>query len=300
MTTDIASDKTAQEYVEIYHILVRGMEMIGIFMNSAEDARKSSAGKQLERAYVLLRRDYLKIRGKHPELGDIKNSVLSVIPRLGGAYTAEYILSWAEGSMEPDENGEFPEHRYGGKHSFEDELAYISEKAYLLGVEDIEKEPKNMASKQSYDLAYEAIKGMKARNINEYTLNWDEITGEVLVNGTYKLKNTYNNSGSNTAALMKKINEIRNANKGNGDIEFDFEPNGRRTTAQILTDLGITPILRKVFFPKGTRGNHIRFRSPVKRRLLEIEGLDLEKLYKEVDLKIIESQIRKEEGKIRN
>ena len=239
--------QTSQDYAELYHLLVRGMEIIGAFMNSTKEARKSFAGKQLERSYVLIRRDFLELRSSHPELGDMKHSVFSIISGLGGAYTAEFITEWAEGSMEPDEFGNLPQYPYGGNHMYEDELASIAEKAYLAGIEDIDAEAKRIKHQSTYNLAYEAIKAIKAMSINEYTLTWDEDSGEILVNGVWRLKTTYTESGSQTVELMKQIKAELDNTKST-EVEFDFEPNGTRTAAQTIIDLGITPTLKKIFF----------------------------------------------------
>lgn len=292
---DKAESQKAQGYAELYHLLVRGMETLNAFTHSTKESRSSAVGQQLERAYILLRRDFLELHDKLG-LGEPNDCVFSIIQRLGGAYTAEYIEEWLEGyADEPRTSSSYP---YGGKHKYEDELANIAERAYLAGVENINNQPCKMHYKTSYDLAYEAIKGVKAKSLSEYTLTWGEENDEVLVNGVYKLTSVYANSGSNTSRLLEEIKVAQDGKENKTEVEFDFRPSGTRTTAQTLTDLGITPMLRKIFFPKGTRGNHIRFRSPVKKKTLEIEGVDLDKLYKEVDLPIIESQIKKDQEAI--
>jgi len=282
-------NQKAQDYLEAYHLLIRGMDLIGAFMHATNKARKSTAGKQLERAYVLLRRDFLSMYDKHPELGDKKTSVLNVIPRLGGAYTPEYITEWAEGCMEPDEYGNLPPYRYGGNHSYEDELATISEKAYLVGIEDIEKKPKNMQYQESYSLAQDAIRDIKAADIDEYTLTWDEDNGRVLLNGVCVLSHTYLESGSSTTAFMQEIKKQQDEGKNN--FSFTFSPSGSRSTAQTISDLGINPLLRDIFFLKDTKGNYVHFRSPVKREKLLLEGVDTNKLCEQVDLRIVESKL---------
>lgn len=283
--------REAQEYLEAYHLLTRAMDAIGVFMDSSKSTRKSSAGKTLERAYIMLREDFFRICDKHPELNGRQNSFFKGIPILGGSHRDDMIMEWAEGAgVDYDINPQgFPDFRYTGEDGYDDELAVISEKAYLSGVEKIEEVPEDVKFSDSYYEAYEAMKQVEMAEINDYALTCSE-DGEILINDFYRISGIYLESGSNTSNLMKKIKEEQDA--GKTKFEFEFTAYGERTTAQTINDLGITPLIRKIFF-NGTRGDHICFRSPVSRKTLLAEGIDPNKLRDEVDLKIVESRLDK-------
>lgn len=292
----------AQDYAEAHNLLVKGMKILGAFMNSSAARRNPIVKSRIERAYILLKNDFLNICDKYPDFDNWKENIFRSIPRLGGAYTVEYIQDWAEGQLIiPEEFGGYDPRKYGGSHAYEDELAMIAEKIFILNpdIKDIDKVPVGYDYHKSHDEANDVLKDIEAaeelekHKISEYTFDWNEKNGKILINGVYEIMRTNLNSGSNTQAIMEQLAKARKADAGKQSVEFEVElkksKSKKETLSHIISaELKMKGPLKPIFF-KGTEDNTLRFRSPVAKEVVEnerIEGIA------DLDLAIVRAKIK--------
>lgn len=295
-------EQKAQNYTEAYNLLVKGMEIVRAFMDSSAARRNPIVKSRIERVYILLKNDFLSICNKYPDFDDWKENIFRSIPRLGGSYTVDYIQDWAEGQLLiPEEYGGYDYRKYGGSHAYEDELAMIAEKIFVLnpGIKDIDKVPIGYDCHKSYDEANDVLKDIEAaeelekHKISEYTFDWNEKNGKILINGVYEIMRTNLNSGSNTQAIMEQLAKARKANMGKQSVEFEVElkksKSKKETLSHIISaELKMKGPLKPIFF-KGTEDNTLRFRSPVAKEIVEderIEGIA------DLDLAIMRAKIK--------
>ncbi|MBR2998432.1 hypothetical protein IKF34_01480 [Candidatus Saccharibacteria bacterium] len=284
----------AQDYIEAYNLLAKGMEVLGVFVSYPAIRENPIVKGRLERAYILLKNDFFSICDRYPGFDDWKENIFRAIPRLGGSYTVDYIQEWVEGEyIMPEEDPR----RYGGSHAYEDELAMISEQIYTVDPDkkDIDKMPKDCVYHKSYNEANEALMDAEAakelswNKIEEYTFDWDDKNGKITINGVYKVMKTKPGSGSDTQKIMEQL-----AKERAGKTSVEFEPklkissNKKRTLSHIISaELKMAGALKPIFF-KGTEDKTLRFRSPVSRETVEnerIEGVG------ELDLAIMRAKI---------
>lgn len=302
-TESIDEDRQkAQDYTEAYNLLVKGMEILGVFMNSPEVRQNPIVKSRLERAYILLKNDFLSICDKYPDFDDWKENIFRSIPRLGGSYTVDYIQDWAEGEpILPEEFGGGDPRKYGGSHSYEDEKAMIAEKIFSTNpnIKDINKVPIGCKYHSSYDEAEDTLQDAEAaeelaRNeITEYTFDWNEKNGKIFINGAYEIMRTKPKSGSNTQILMEQLTERRKLDNKRQSVEFEVKlkksSSKKETLSHIISaELKMKGALKPLFF-KGTEDNTLRFRSPVSKDTVKnerIEGM------KELDLAIMRAKIQ--------
>ena len=288
------NQKKAQEYLEAYNLLNKGMDILGAFMRSPAARENPIAKMRLERAYILLKNDFLGICSKYPDFDNWKENIFRAIPRLGGSYTVDYIQEWAEG--EPMMPGD--PRRYGGSHAYEDELAMMAEKIYTLNpaIKDVDRMPKECIYCKSYNEAEDALKDAEAAEelanskIKEYTFDWDSKSGKIIINGAYEVMRTKPGSGSDTQKIMEQL-----AKKRIGKTSVEFEPelkpssNKKRTLSHIISaELKMKGALKSIFF-KGTEDKTLHFRSPVSKDIVKKERIaDVD----ELDLAIMREKIR--------
>lgn len=290
------NEQKAQDYAEAYNLLVKGMEILGAFMGSPAARQNPIVKSRIERAYILLKNDFLNICSKYPDFDNWKENIFRAIPRLGGSYTVDYIQEWAEGEpMGPEDP-----RKYGGSHAYEDELAMIAEKIFILNpdIKDIDRVPVRCAYRsfsEADDVLkdIEAAEELKKHKITEYTLDWNEKNGKILVNGAYEVMRTNINSGSNTQAIMEQLAKARKTNPKEQSVELEVKlkksQSKKETLSHIISaELKMQGALKPIFF-KGTEDSTLRFRSPVSREVVENErvaGLT------DLDLAIMRAKIK--------
>lgn len=236
--------------------------------------------ESLERIYAISKDWYEKAYGRYPDL-EKKGSVFHRFGSLSG-YDSDDIDEWLIGEpVTPVDT-----RMWGGENTYKLIRGEIKGKSYVSGVKSLEV-TQGTPFGNFYLEANNIIEDAKAaevlmtEEITEYTLNWNKDL-ELVVNGVLCLTKTKEGSASSMV-----LEEIMKHQDDNGKTEFEpkYGASPRPLSRILNEELHIDPLLRRIFF-KGSRGQKLKFRSPVSRKQLKSEGLDLSSL----DIRLIKSK----------
>lgn len=283
-TKKLTDKERQQNYAELYALIQLGFEIFVVYFHT--EHLNEDFKEQLERLYALMWEKYHNILKAYPTARQ-DAVVFEHYDNLSGV-NWELAQDWLIGEpVDPVNGGPL----LGAEDYHKNALGRVKSWYYRVGGKKMElaqgSKIKSLC-KEAQD-ALKMAKSVQKLNDNfipEYTLEWDDVSHEVLINGTYRLAAT--KDGSSSTKIMTEVMKHKNSN---GATAFAVDIGAtRRPLSQIMnTDLHIEPLIRKIFF-KGSGPDKLRFRSPVTKQQLLDEGVNTSNL----DIKLIASGARTE------
>lgn len=281
------TNKEVAAYLDMYHLLLAGWDMINAYYGICES---EVAPKMLDRVnyvYSWLQKLFINLRMSEPSVKDFGRwCVFNRFEMLTGQ-RKEDIEDWFIGEW-------LDKDPYNGSDVvFSAEQRHNAETAHIgndLSVRNNVKKydlPKNSRVKDACDAAREVLRDIRAANrmlkeeIPEYNLGYDARSGRLTINEEYELALV--NEKAAAGEVAAEI--VSHANSG------PFEPKYKKTNQSLGTiinqGLHIRGVVKQVFL-KGSRKSVLRSRSPVSRKTLEDEGVDLFDL----DLELLKAGVK--------
>ena len=283
-TKKLTNKERQQNYTELYTLIKLGFKIFVAYFHT--EHLNEDFKEQLERLYVLMWDKYHNLLKTYPTAKQ-DGVVFELYDNLSGV-NWELTQDWLIGEpADPVNGGPI----LGAEDCHKDALGRVKNWYYRAGGKKMKlARGSEIASlcKEAQDALKmaESVQILNDNFIPEYTLEWNDISHEVLINGTYRLATT--KDGSSSTKIMAEVMKHKNS----GDTTAFTVDMGatRRPLSQIMnTDLHIGPLIRKIFF-KGSGPNKLCFRSPVSKQQLLNEGIDTSDL----DIKLIASGAKTE------
>lgn len=272
-------DERQQTYLELYFLAKLGFEVFTTYFHTERLNKKFK--EKLERLYVLMWNEYQSIIKTYPKAKQeaVVFEHYDNLPGVNWEIAQDWLIG---GPLDPEGGGPI----IGAEDYHKDALGRIQGWYYTVGGRDMElaKTSKIWSLCEEAQEALELSKAVQKLNDNfipEYTLDWNNISYEITVNGVYHLATTRDGSAS-----TKIMTEVMKYKGDNGKTAFTVNLGAtKRPLWQVLnSDLHIDPLLRQIFF-KGSGSDKLCFRSAVTKQQLLDEGIDTSDL----DVKLIAS-----------
>lgn len=268
--------KELAAYLDLYHLLDAGWKVVSTYAGICESGVDRRIVENVQFIYSWLRKLFVEVRDSFPSLaGYGKHSTFDRFTFLT-AVTQEEFESWFSAEtvdVDPAENV----HIITAEQRYDTEMTFLRDEMTVRGGIKTFDLPKGSKIKEAYNAAMlistnvRNAKRLMSEEIVEYSLSYDENAGRLLINGQFELATP----GKDTAAgdVAKEI--VKHATPTG---EPSFTPTYRKTSQSLGTiinqRLNISGTTKDIFL-KGTKRNVLRSRSPVSRKTLLDEGVDL-------------------------
>lgn len=285
---ELLDDEKLATYIEIYNLIKSGKRLAEEYANISESKIASEIVEEVDYAYSWLYKLYADRSKTCPELTDkvFNRCVFNAFPSLT-AVKEEFLTGWFIGEPIDVEHGILD--LWGGNDDFRKDMSWFRNEIFVRGQVRSCDLPKNSVVKDACSNAKKvekdiiATKRMLKEEIPEYSLQYDDKSGRLTINNKYELACV--NAGSVAGKMAKEI-----TSHASETGEPAFTPDCGSTSQNLRTvinqALGLNGVLFDIFL-KGTRKNQYHSRSPVLRKTLLDEEIDLFR----IDLELLKAGV---------
>ncbi len=270
------SSKELSAHLDLYNSLDAGWKVVTAYAGICESSIDRRIVENVQFIYSWLRRLFIEVRDSSPNLAKYgKHSTFDRFPFLT-AVTREDLEDWFASEtvdIDPAENV----HIITAEQQYDAEMTLLRDEMMMRGGIKTFELPKGSKIQEAYDAAMliatnvRNARRLMTEEIVEYSLSYDDKAGRLLINGKYELATPSRETAAGDVA--KAIVEHATLTG-----EPSFVPNYRKTSQSLGTiinqRLNISGVVKDIFL-KGTKRNVLCSRSPVSRKTLLSEGIDL-------------------------
>ena len=270
------SGKELAAHLDLYNLLDAGWKVVSTYAGICESGIDRRIVENVQFIYSWLRKLFVEVRDSSSSLAKYgKHSTFERFPFLT-AVTRDELEDWFTSEtvdIDPAENV----HIVTAEQRYDAEMTVLRDEMMVRGGVKTFELPKGSKVQEAYDAAMlvstnvRNARRLMSEEIAEYSLSYDDKAGRLLINGKYELA-----TPSKETAAGDVAKEIIEHATPTG--EPSFIPCYRKTSQSLGTiinqRLNISGVIKDIFL-KGTKRNVLHSRSPISRKTLLDEGIDL-------------------------